>query len=446
MKIVSKSPILVPVFLIFLLFSCKKNSPGTSGGGSSTQLLVKSSSGWETLRSIPFSDANALQGGFQAEDLLVSGDNIGVLYGEVYDVFKGLTSSGARKYKAAFSINNRNSTVVNQVFNGLNLADWNKPEYKESMVFFNNSPEARLFATWNSSTQTIPNRISYVEGNEQGNVTVPAYSMYDLCFERQNITRAADGSVLFVKSNPDLPSNGSPFYINYFDAASQTWLASTAPYENGMNLLSTFLPNHPPAITGSWGFISSSGKYRAMLADNGGGITIVQPNLTNRHCDTLAHIQDAALNNTAKNKLVSGIVNGNTFFGLLYNEDKKRLYEYKWTEGSNTLTKVFADIAIDFLPNPMSYSGNWKYFELKPDGTAFYFTPSSSSYPVDIVLKTVNASGLNEAGRIKSGEYDSYEWIVLPRYSNGYYYAVAYIPVLANFNRLPQLDIIRLKE
>ncbi|TZF86318.1 hypothetical protein FW774_04525 (plasmid) [Pedobacter sp. BS3] len=431
------------ILLLSAFFSCKKHQDDNNVGNTASPLVR--STNWETLGSVKFSITGGINGcGMQAEDMVINGNNIGVLYGEVYDPFKGLASSGARSYKAIINIGNKDAVTVNQVFKDVYIGKtYTATDYRVNMIFFNNTFNARLFGTYNASTQTQPNRISYEEKDERDTVTVPQYSMYDGCFQRQNIVHNEDGSVLFTDAGPDYLYGA--MYLNYYDAPTKTWLAKTAPYENGFNSISPSLPNRPPAITSSWGFMTGSGKYRAMIADYNGGITIVRPNMTNHNCDTLANIQNALPVGSPKNQLVGGTVSGNIFYGLVYNSDSKKLYEFKWTEGDNTITKVFGDIALDGLPNAMLYSKE-KYFEMKPDGTPFYLMKGSIQQASDFTLNTVSASGIKEIGRIKVGEFVAPTQLSLPRYSNGYYYVVAYIPYLAGLDVFPQLDVIRIKE
>ncbi len=425
-----------------LLNACKKNNAGTNNEPSGLAPLI-SNSGWERVRSIKFSDANALAGGFQAEDLLVKGDSVGVLFGEVYDYFGGLSSSGAREYSMLFSMANNNSPQLSKLYSTASVRTYiNFSGYNENLVFASNGFTPHLFATWTSSSQVNADRSSYSELDEQGNTTVPVYSQYKYCYQKQNIARCADGSVMFIRANP-LNANGAT-YLNYYDVATHTWLATTAAFDNGMNVLSPSLPGNPPLVTGSWGFTTGNGQYRAMLTDYNGGISIVKPNLTNRHFDTLAHIQEAALSGSIKNQLISGMAYGNSFFGLLYNEDQKKLYEFKWTEGSNSITRIFGDITLDNLQAPISTNGNWKFFEIKPDGTAYAIFRATASSS-DLSLVNVNTTGVKKLVTVK-GTDNPYTFITLPRYSNGYYYAVAYIPYLTNFNVFPQLDVIRIKE
>ncbi|MBN8858031.1 MAG: hypothetical protein J0H29_06565 [Sphingobacteriales bacterium] len=107
------SSLLLLILLLSVFFFCKKDNTG--GGGDVTSPLIKSS-GWETVHTIKFSDVNTLQGGFRAEDPVIDGNNAGMLYGEVYNVFKSLTAGDAGKYKTTFTLSNKTAADISQAF------------------------------------------------------------------------------------------------------------------------------------------------------------------------------------------------------------------------------------------------------------------------------------------------------------------------------------------
>lgn len=448
---------LIIIFSV-LLNACKKDKVSSGDStGSSYKPIVKTA-GWERVGSIVGPEVSKIGGAYDMQDLMVRNDSLGILFGVSTEVFGKLYTGVLGVYKVTMKIGDGKNKTIKSLDNARFAKVFTPTGTNKAnrMYFMDNSFNGRYFMTSAGEGSNSLNFTQYAEVDEDGNSVIGLYKqVYNDQLEATNIVHTANGSVCFAKANPDKAYASSPMYMNYYDGATKHWSTdyaiSSPPYYPGYNVISTALANKPAAIYGCWAFTTSNkADFRAMITDVNGKVSILKPNYVRFHFDTLATYTDVSLNGISDLKMISGASFGNSFIGLAYSSNLHKLYEFKWTEGSNTITKAFGDVEMtDALMTPQLPGGQWKYFELKPDGTAFQLIQNPDSKATGLILRSVNASGVKVISTIPTSDITGIAVIIgMPRYYNGYYYAVAYeAPNINNVLLLDnQLDIYRIKE
>ncbi len=436
---------LIPLLTLVLLSACKKNDNNSLNNAA--PLLT--ASGWERVVTVVPVDPNmSVDGGFLAEDLAIVGDSLGLLFTESYDVFKPLGGArGGRIRRGIIALSGRDTMHTNDLSVYV-MQSLNGPDYRGHMYF---TPGTLRAHVWNSNSVTSSSSSQfkhYNEFDENANVVVPDFGyVWESVFDPLSpytVAHTVNGSVVFGKSNPlDLGSAHCGTYLNYYNAASKTWLSQTQPYNNGINRLTSYLGNLP-LILASAPFATGDAAYRLFAVDTSGHLLILQPNTTNYNFDTLAITFDASIPGARDYEMAGISVSGSTCYALIYSPAKKKIYEFSWTEGSTSVTRVFADAPLDALRSPATPTGRWKHWEVRPDGIPYQLVSNDNN---DFELRTLSASGIKvvttiPAASVKTGYFH------LPRYANGYYYAVVYTPPgwQVNGSYTHQLDVVRFKE